>query len=135
MFKNLDLFNDSFFNDFFGDSIIHKNNYKMRSDVYETNENYVLEVELPGYKKEMVKVSIEDEYLIVTASISDEDYKNNYKGKNFILRERNVDNINRMYHIGKGYNLDNIAAKYENGVLTIKLPKIMKNGKKTIEIF
>ena len=39
-FKNLDLFNDSFFNDFFGDSIIHKNNYKMRSDVYETNENY-----------------------------------------------------------------------------------------------
>lgn len=131
MFKSLELFNDRFFEDFFEGS----KKAKLISDVYETNDKIVLEVELPGYKKEMVKASVEDEYLIISASVSDEDFIKQNSNKKFVLKERKIDNISRMYYIGKGYNLQNIEAKYENGILTVLLPKEVKNKKRTIEIF
>ena len=131
MFKSLELFNDRFFEDFFEGS----KKAKLISDVYETNDKIVLEVELPGYKKEMVKASVEDEYLNISASVSDEDFIKQNSNKKFVLKERKIDNISRMYYIGKGYNLQNIEAKYENGILTVLLPKEVKNKKRTIEIF
>ena len=131
MFKSLELFNDRFFEDFFEGS----KKAKLISDVYETNDKIVLEVELPGYKKEMVKASVVDEYLIISASVSDEDFIKQNSNKKFVLKERKIDNISRMYYIGKGYNLQNIEAKYENGILTVLLPKEVKNKKRTIEIF
>lgn len=116
-----DIFDTSFF----------KDTNIMKSDIYEQNENYVLEIDLPGFDKENVSIDYHNEYLTIKA-VKNENHDENDK---YIKKERFYGEYKRTFYIG---NLDesNIKANYNNGVLKITFPKedVKKETKKQILI-
>ena len=126
---NNDLFNEVF-GDFFkpvfyGDSAVY-----MATDVKEKEKSYELEIEMPGYNKEDISVDFEKGYLTVSAK-KDEKQE---EGKKYISRERHSV-CRRSYYVGE-IDENGISAKYENGVLSVELPKRVeeKPATKRIEV-
>ena len=94
----------------------------MKTDVRETETTYELDVDLPGFKKDEIKVQLKDGNLTIsTAKGLDKDEKDQ-KG-NYIRRERYVSSMSRSFYVGEDVHQDDIHAKYENGILKLTLPK------------
>ena len=131
--RDFDLFGDDFFRDDFFKS--EKNNL-MKTDIKETENSYILDIDLPGYKKEDIKVDITDGYLTINAKTSQEKEEKE-KGK-FVRRERFSGECSRSFYVGEDIKEDEIKAKFKNGILTLEVPKVSledKNkDKKYIEI-
>lgn len=90
-----------------------------RTDVSDTGEAYKLECELPGFKKEDIQINIENDCLTISAERhSDEEEKKT----NFIKRERVYGSFTRSFDVS-GIDVDTIDASYNDGILTITLPK------------
>ena len=89
------------------------------TDVIDTGDAFKLESELPGFKKEDIKIDIENDCLTISAerSSDDKDEKDNY-----VKRERFYGSFSRSFDVS-GINVDGIEAAYNDGVLTVKLPK------------
>ena len=133
--KNFDLFDD-----FFDDPFFHKEERHpmpmMKTDIRENDESYVIDVDLPGFDKENIKIDVEDGYLNIKASMnSSEDEEE--KGK-FIRRERFVGECSRSFYVGEDVESDDIKATFKNGILTLEVPKMEKKKelpeKKYVEI-
>lgn len=92
-----------------------------RTDVVDTGDAYQLEAELPGFAKEDIKIDVENDVLTVSAEHKNETKEENEK-KNFVKRERFYGSYTRSFDVS-GINVDGIEAKYENGVLTLTMPK------------
>ncbi len=90
-----------------------------RTDVSDTGEAYKLECELPGFKKEDIQINIENDCLTISAErrSNEEDKKTN-----FIKRERVYGSFTRSFDVS-GVDVDAIEASYNDGVLTVTLPK------------
>jgi len=94
----------------------------MRADVKESKDGYEVHLDLPGFKKEDVKVQLKDGYLTVTAtrqSSLDDD-----KNEKFIRRERYMGSVSRSFYVGENLTEEDIKAKYDNGTLILSLPKV-----------
>lgn len=90
----------------------------MRTDIKETDENYVLEIEMPGFKKEDLSVSLDDGYLTVSGkkhALKDEKTK--------YLRKEISETFQRSYYVGTEVQEENVKAKYEDGILCLSVPK------------
>ena len=89
------------------------------TDVIDTGDAFKLECELPGFKKEDIKIDIENDCLTISAERKSEtkDEKDNY-----VKRERFYGSFTRSFDVS-GINVDNIEAGYSDGVLTVTLPK------------
>jgi len=107
------------FDDFFEFPLAGKKN-NMRVDIKENEENYQIDVELAGFKKEDIKIQLEDGYLTISAVRAAED-KEEEKGR-IIRQERYYGEVSRSFYVGN-YSEEEVNAKYENGVLTVTLPK------------
>ena len=94
----------------------------MKTDVKETENGYELEVDLPGIKKEDVKVKLDDGYLTISASTSQNNDEKDKKG-NYIRRERFSGSYSRSFYVGETVTENDIKAKFDNGVLTLGIPK------------
>ncbi len=92
----------------------------MATDIKESNDGYEMDVEMPGYKKEDISVDFAKGYLTVSAKTQTKNEENGEKHK-FIRQERRFA-CSRSYYIGE-VDESKISAKYDNGVLTVKLPK------------
>ena len=101
----------------------------MRTDIRETDDSYVLDVELPGFKKEDVKLQLKDGYLNITASTQSTDEEKDDQGK-FLRRERYTGAMERSFYVGEDLTEEDVKARFEKGVLTLTLPK---EQPKTIE--
>ena len=94
----------------------------MKTDVRETENSYELDVDLPGFKKDEVTVNLEDGYLTISAQRNEElDDKDN-EG-HYIRQERATGSCARSFYVGKELEPKDISAKFENGILTLHLPK------------
>ena len=92
-----------------------------RTDVTDTGDAYKLEAELPGFKKEDIKIDVEDDCLTISAERKvDEDKKD--EKNNFVKRERYYGSYSRSFDVS-GINIDGIEASYTDGVLTLTMPK------------
>ncbi len=123
---------DSFLDDFFGypertyaaPKQTQMNGF-MQADVAESEDAYTVEMNLPGVKKENVKIELKDGYLIVNAStkreVTEEDKKTKY-----IRKERYSGSGSRTFYVGKDMTQEDIKAKFEDGVLKLTVPKIEK---------
>ena len=109
------------FNDFFNDDMLSEFNSSgsFKTDIKETPEEYIVHAELPGVKKEDIKVDYNNNYLTISATRNNESEE---KKDNYIRRERSYGSVSRGFYISN-VNKDSIKAKFDNGVLNIELPK------------
>ena len=92
-----------------------------RTDIKKQDGNYILEAELPGFKKEDISIDIDKDCLTLSAEHKSEENEDD-KDKGFIRRERYYGSYSRSFHI-KGINADAISASYNDGVLTLTMPE------------
>jgi len=117
---------DDFFNDpFFSKKPEIKN---MKTDIIEKEDSYELDVDLPGFEKGDLKISVEDGYLTISAK--KEESNEEKKDGNFIRRERYTGECSRSFFIGDDYEAEDIKATFKNGILALNIPK--KEDKKEI---
>lgn len=93
----------------------------MKTDVTEKDGNYLLDMELPGYGKEDIKIELKDGYLNVSASKNTSNEEKDDKG-NVIRQERYTGSCSRSFYVGDGVKETDIKAKFENGELKIVVP-------------
>ena len=108
-----DMFGDVFFNE--GESKL------MKTDIKEKKDEYIIDIDLPGYEKEDIKLNIQDGYLTVHATVNKEE-KDEEKGK-FVRKERYSGECSRSFYVGENVTENEIKAKFKNGTLTIEIPK------------
>ncbi|RJQ62571.1 MAG: Hsp20/alpha crystallin family protein [Stygiobacter sp.] len=99
-------------------------------DIYETQDDYFLSAQMPGVKKEDVKIKLEEGNLVIMGRI---DYELNVNNK-YVLKETEIGNFYRRFKISDSVDETKIDAKLENGVLNVKLPKHDRLKPKSIEI-
>lgn len=124
------LFDDDWMNFGFNDNFWGKKNplygkhaqNMMKTDIREKDDSYELDVDLPGFKKDEIKVQLKDGYLILsTAKGLDKDQQD--KQGNYIRRERYAGTMSRSFFVGEDIAQEDIHAKYEDGILRLSVPK------------
>ena len=111
---------------FFGNKNKHE---VMKTDIKDEGDHYLMKIDLPEVKKENIKLSLEDGYLIVSTKF---DYNNEDKEKNnYIRRERHYGNCSRSYYLGDDITEEDIKAKLQDGVLTLNVKKVDPKAKET----
>ena len=111
-----DLF-DNFERKFFGNSAAALPDF--RTDIRDAGDRYILEAELPGFRKEDIKLDLKDGILTISAQHSQESEE---KKNSYIRRERRYGSFSRSFDVS-GIQEDHITAAYNNGVLELTLPK------------
>ena len=91
-----------------------------RTDITEKDGKYVLEADLPGFKKEDISVDIDKDCLTITAEHKSEEKEEN--ADSYIRRERYYGSDTRSFNV-KGIDTEAITAAYNDGVLTLTMPK------------
>ena len=116
------LFDDAFFNDFFRPLAVRETGEKVPAiDVHESEDAYQVTVDLPGVKKDDIKVSLENGILSVRAETRRED-KEEKEGK-LIRQERHVGQFIRQLSVGSDVDPTAVKASFNDGVLKLTLPK------------
>ena len=106
---------------------------KMKCDIYEKDNTYHVEMDLPGFKKEEIKIECNKGNLNITAEKEENDEVKD-EDKKYIRRERSYGKYSRSFYLGE-INEEEIEAKFDNGTLKISIPKLSKDeGKKLIDI-
>ena len=108
-----DMFRDPFFNE--GETKL------MRTDIKEKKDKYLVDIDLPGYNKEDIKIEIEDGYLTIHAT-TDSHKEEKDEGK-FVRKERYFGECSRSFYIGDNITEDEIKASFKNGTLRLQIPK------------
>lgn len=98
----------------------------MSADVVENENELKVIVDLPGIKKNNIKITLENEFLTISASNKSESEEKSPEG-NYIHRERKIGEYKRSFRIPKNVCKEDIKAKFEDGTLTLT---ILKNTKK-----
>ena len=133
------IFGENLFDDFFGDFPFyyddramkdaekklygHKANHVMKTDIKEMNNGYELVVDLPGFKKDEIKMELENGYLTISAAKGlDKDETDKETGK-YIRRERYAGACQRSYYVGEDITEEDIKAEFKHGILKLFVPK------------
>ena len=119
-----DWFDDAFEKNFFGErNPLYGKHAKnlMKTDVRETRDSYKLAIDLPGFKKDEVKVELKDGYLTVSAAKGLDKDEEDKEGR-FIRQERYAGACSRSFYVGD-VRPEDVKCKYEFGVLKLTLPK------------
>jgi len=114
----MDPFADEFFRDFFGGRRVAMDSFRV--NVEKLEDKYLLSAELPGMKRENLRVEVEDGVLTITAEYREE--KQEGEEKNYLFRERREGSVSRSFNL-EGIREEEITAVYEDGVLKLTLPK------------
>ena len=129
----LSLFGENLFDDWMGfpmrelanvDKRLYGKNasHVMKTDVNETDENYELEIDLPGFKKDEINVKLEDGYMTISAAKGLDQSKKDKKGT-IIRQERYAGAMSRSFYVGANVCKEDVKAKFEDGVLKLDIPK------------
>ncbi len=117
---------DAFFNE------VAKNNtfvnQKPAVNVSETSEAFILEVAVPGLKKEDITLKVEKEALVISAT---KEEKSEETKEHYTRREFNFSNFERRFQLNDTVDAENIKANFANGILNIVLPKVVEEEKET----
>lgn len=97
-------------------------NRVMKTDVHEQDDHYDVDIDLPGFKKDEIKIELDNGYLTVNASKGLDKEEKNDKGK-LIRQERYSGSMQRSFYVGENVTEEDIKAKFEDGVLMLTVPK------------
>ncbi|MGE5329188.1 MAG: Hsp20/alpha crystallin family protein [Deltaproteobacteria bacterium] len=115
-FKKMFGFMDNLFDSAFTSGLTYNS---IRADIRESEKEYKVEAELPGAKKEDIKIDFKDNTLLISVEHKEE---NEEKNDNFIRRERRYGSASRGFLL-ENVNEEEIKAKFEDGILKVILPK------------
>ncbi len=131
-FDNMfDRFFDTAFTDFWGNSLAGKESFN--TDVIDEGDHYLLQAELPGFKKEDINIDLSNNTLTISANHEE---KNEENKSNYIRKERHYSSYKRCFHV-EGIRPEDIDASYQDGILEVKFPKkelITQEEPKKIEV-
>ena len=99
----------------------------MKTDVKETDSEYVVEIDLPGFRKDEIQMQLANGNLTVSASKGLDKDEKNEEGA-YIRRERYAGSMSRSFYVGEHVKEEDIRPKYENGILSFHLPKEEKKA-------
>ena len=116
---------DSFFNDFFESS----SDRFPPVDVFETDNAYVIEAEVPGYKEDDIKIFCKNRVLTISSDAVTKERKNG-----FITEEISLPSFQRSFQLPDDADEDMVSATSENGILSITISKKEKKEPKRIEV-
>ena len=129
------LFNDDFFDDFMGFDFPRLRNDDaerklygkhvtglMKTDVRDRDGNYELDIDLPGFKKDEISLTLDNGHLIVGACKAVNEEEKDDKGK-LLRQERYSGAMQRSFYVGEGLDENDVKAKFEDGVLRLCFPK------------
>ena len=101
----------------------------MKTDIKENTDNYMLDIDLPGFKKNDIHLELNDGYMTISANKTlSKDEKQ--KDGTYLRRERYSGSMTRSFYVGDALKQEDIKAKFEDGILKIEVPK--KDAKETI---
>ena len=95
---------------------------EMKTDVHEHEDHYEVDIDLPGFKKDEINLTLENGYLTVSAAKGVDKDETTKKGK-IIRQERYAGALQRSFYVGDALTEQDITAKFENGVLSLNVPK------------
>ena len=135
------IFGESLFDDWFDDfdrqmqhmdrRLYGRNaNREMKTDVREKEDGYEIDMDLPGFKKDQVELTLENGYLTVTANKGFDKDEKDTKGR-MIRQERYAGSMQRSFYVGDNMTEEDVKAHFEDGVLHLNLPK--KDARKVPE--
>ena len=122
------VFRNNFFDDFndfmdFPTITTKSTGNLMKSDVKDAGDHFELDMDLPGFKKEDVKLQLKDGVLKVSATTKTENDEKDENGK-YIRRERFQGTCERSFYVGENLTEEDIKARFTDGVLRVNVPKI-----------
>ena len=122
-----------FFNDIFDDFFTTSGSRRMSSssmktDILEVENGYELHIDVPGFGKDDIKITLDKGYLTIEAR--KEEVKDD-EGKHYVRRERFTGTCARSFYVGDDIQEEDIKAKYEKGILNLFIPKEGTNKKET----
>ncbi len=120
-------FND-IFDDFFTTNSRRMPSSSMKTDVLKVEDGYELHIDVPGFGKDDIKITLDKGYLTIEAKreeVSEE------KEKHYVRRERFTGTCARSFYVGEDIREEDIKAKYEKGILNLFIPKEGTNKKET----
>ena len=115
------IFEDNLFDNFGFPTFPNEKNL-MTTDVKELEKGYEVDIELPGFDKQDIKMQLKDGVLTVYAT-KEADKKDEDKNKKFVRRERFSGSLSRSFGVGDHVTEEDIHPKYENGILSFVIPK------------
>ncbi|MGI6326273.1 MAG: Hsp20/alpha crystallin family protein [Saccharofermentanales bacterium] len=122
--RNRDIFDfDRLINSFFNDSVFpsyFSQSGQMKVDIRDEGDSFVLETDLPGIKKENINIEIDEDRLTIAVNQEEQDEETR---DNYLCRERRSCVMRRSFNIDR-VDADNVSATFENGLLTLTLPKL-----------
>jgi len=131
---------DRYFESFFGDSILapaaRMLNQLPAVDIRETENAYVLDMDLPGYDEKNIEVHVDGSSLTITAKDEEaRDVKKDEENQGtYLLRERRVRSFNRSFKLPENADPESVSAAFKNGMLNLQIKKRAEAQKRTIQI-
>ena len=119
--KFLPTINDIFDDFFYETNSSHTTVNVMRTDIIESENQYLLNMELPGFKKEDIQMELKDRYLMISATKNENNETTDVQG-HVIRRERYRGSCSRNFYVGD-IRQEDIRASFENGELKVVVPK------------
>ena len=130
------LMNDTMFSDLFDDPFFEgwrnmenvgtrESNMSMgmmSTDVRETDKGYMVDIDMPGFKKEDISLELQNGYLTVSAH-RDSSHDDKAEDGKWLRRERYVGSCSRSFYVGEDMKDSDIHASYKDGTLCLELPK------------
>lgn len=122
---------DSFFEDSFRSGFFGVSN-PIKADIRENEKEYIIDAEIPGAKKEDIKLDLRDDTLTISVEHNEESKE---ERENYIRRERRYGSFSRSFYV-ENVKHEDVTAKYDNGILTVNIPKAEagKERKRKIDI-
>jgi len=127
---------DRYFESFFGDSVLPTTRILNRLpavDVRETEKNYIVEMELPGYDEKDIEIHIDGASLSIASKQEDSSNKEADNGT-WLLRERHLSSFSRSFKLPENANPEEVNAEFKNGILKLDINKRAEAQKRAIRI-
>ncbi|WP_238374245.1 Hsp20/alpha crystallin family protein [Methanothermobacter thermautotrophicus] len=104
---------------------------KLSMDVMETDDAIIIKTDLPGVKKEDINIELTENTISISAVFEEEV---EIKEADFIKKERKYGEAKREMRLPEKIRVEDASAKFENGVLTVELPKVEVKKKQTLKV-
>jgi HSP20 family protein len=126
------------FDSFFGDSLMSPAgrilNYSPAVDIQETENSYVMEMELPGIDEKNIEINLDGSNLTIASKLEEKQEKKSEENGKYILHERRNTTFSRSFQLPENADSSAVSAAFKNGILSLNIKKRTESQKRMIQI-